>query len=252
VLLAPKPGIVYGPVRSRRLGRSLGINLLPAGRKTCTFDCRYCQYGWAGPCSPAGLGDHPFPSVGEVVDALARTLSRLPEPPAFLTFSGNGEPTLHPSFGEIVDGVGRLRNRMAPEARLAILSNSSEVGRPEVREALGRLDVRIMKLDAGSQATLLAYNRPAPGVRFERILEGLAALPQVTIQTLFCEGPAGNLDPESLSPWFESVRLIHPQLVQIYSLDRQSPCPRLVKASTERLEAVRNGLAARGVVAEVA
>jgi wyosine [tRNA(Phe)-imidazoG37] synthetase (radical SAM superfamily) len=251
MLLEPKRGITYGPVRSRRLGRSLGINILPAGRKLCNFDCRYCQYGWTDRALFAAATAETFPTAGDVLAAVALALEVLPEPPAYLTFSGNGEPTLHPRFGELVEGVRELRDRLAPTARTAILSNSTRVTDPTVRAALARLDVRIMKLDVGTEAGLRTYNGATAGITLEAITDGLRALPDVTIESLFTAGPAGNLAPAEVDAWLGRVAAIRPRVVQLYSLDRGAPCAELTRAPREELEAVGARLAALGVPAEI-
>lgn len=251
MLLRPQSGIIYGPVRSRRLGRSLGVNILPAGRKVCDFDCRYCQYGWTDRAFLKAMTVADYPAVPEVLDAVAATLRTLPEPPHYITFSGNGEPTLHPRFGEIVDGVKEARDRFAPGARTAILSNSSRVALPVIREALGRLDVRIMKLDAGSEACFRRYNRPVDGLTLETVVEGLKALPDVTLQTLFTGGLEGNLGDAEIEAWLGRVASIRPRRAQLYTLDREAPDRDLLPATAEQLEEVRARVAALGIEAEV-
>jgi wyosine [tRNA(Phe)-imidazoG37] synthetase (radical SAM superfamily) len=251
MLLSPQSGITYGPVRSRRLGRSLGVNILPAGRKICNFDCRYCQYGWTDRAFLKAMTAEDYPSVPDVLDAVSATLAALSEPPHYITFSGNGEPTLHPHFGAIVEGVSDARDRLAPAARTAILSNSSRVGISEVREALARLDVRIMKLDAGSEACFRRYNRPVDGLKLETVVEGLKALPDVTLQTLLTGGAAGNLADAEIEAWLGRVVGIRPRTVQLYTLDREAPDRDLVPATPAELSAVRAGVEERGIRAEV-
>jgi wyosine [tRNA(Phe)-imidazoG37] synthetase (radical SAM superfamily) len=251
MLLSPQNGITYGPVRSRRLGRSLGVNILPAGRKVCNFDCRYCQYGWTDRASVMAMTPAKYPSVPEILDAVAETLRTLPEPPHYITFSGNGESTLHPRFGEIVDGVKDARGRLAPAARTAILSNSSRVAFAEVRGALERIDVRIMKLDAGTEACFKRYNRPVDGLTLETVVEGLKALRDVTLQTLLTTGPAGNLVEPEIEAWLKKVASIRPRTVQLYTLDREAPDRDILLATAEQLEGVRTRVAALGIHAEV-
>lgn len=248
MLLKLKDSIIYGPVNSRRLGRSLGINLLPGNRKICSFNCSYCQYGWTKHFSPQAWLDELPPPVA-VEQALTEALASLPEPPAFLTFSGNGEATLHPAFPEMVEVVQTVRDRHCPSARTAILSNSSEVHRPEIRSALSRLDLRIMKLDAGSPAQLAAYNQPAPDVRLPDLLAGLAGLPSLIIQTLFSGGPGGNSSPPAVESWLEAVGRLKPQRVQLYSLDRDWPGRDLQPASPAFMEAVAGRLRQAGIPA---
>ncbi len=251
MLLSPKRFIIYGPVRSRRLGRSLGINILPSGRKVCTFDCRYCQYGWTDPADHTGdPAPYGLATPESVADAL-RDILAAPEKPDYLTFSGNGEPTLHPRFGDVVDAVIAVRDRMAPRARTAILSNSSRVTDPAVRDALAKLDVRIMKLDTGTEERFRAYNGAIGGLRLDRIVEGLRQLPDVTLQTLFTAGPAGNMDPPEVDAWIERVTEIRPRSVQIYSLDRSAPCDEIETVPRARLEEIASRLAALGIEARV-
>jgi wyosine [tRNA(Phe)-imidazoG37] synthetase (radical SAM superfamily) len=251
VLLALKESVTYGPVNSRRLGRSLGINLFPGSRKICTFDCAYCQYGWGEPVPGKAPLPETFPLTREVLEGLGAALAALPEPPAFITFSGNGEPTLHPRFAEIAGAVIEMRDRMAPAAKTAILSNSSTVARPSVRAALSRLDVRIMKLDAGDEETFRRFNRPAPGQTLQEVLDGLAKLGGVTLQSLFAAGPGGNLAPDRVSRWVEAAASLKPLTVQLYTLDREAPSKRLARASAAELGGIRSLLEARGIAAQV-
>ncbi len=249
MLLPVQPAIVYGPVRSRRLGRSLGINLLPTSAKACTFDCVYCQYGWTPPQAeaPARSG---LPTAGEVLAAVESALASLAEPPASHPFAGNGEPTLHPAFAEIVRGVTGLRDRLAPSCRTAVLSNASRLDDPAVREALAALDARIMKLDAGTEETFRRYNRPFGSTTLASVLAGLAALGGVTVQALFAEGPAGNSEPGEIRSWIENVIALHPLAVQLYTLDRGCPCEAIGPVGRRLLGAIRDVLISAGIPAE--
>ncbi len=249
MLLDLKRAATYGPVASRRLGRSLGINLLGSAAKVCTFDCLYCQYGWTPPDALAGDAHGRLPGVDEVLAQVEGALARLAEPPAYLTFSGNGEPTLHPRFGAIVDGVRAVRDRLAPSARTAILSNSTRVGDPAVRAALARLDVRIMKLDAGDEATFRRFNRPRGGVTFAQVLEGLRALGGVTVQALFADGPDGNAGSDEVRAWLDAVVSVRPVAAQIYTLARGYPSDRIGPVGARLLGAIRDRLRAFGVPA---
>lgn len=236
MLLELQKGIVYGPVQSRRLGRSLGINILPPGVKVCTFNCLYCQYGWT---DFSNIKNVPFPPVQKIIDAVGKALESLPMPPAYVTFSGNGEPTLHPQFSKIVDGVTQLKDGYAPSAKTAILSNSSRVHDPSVREALGKLDVRIMKLDAGRARTFKTYNKPYPGIFFFDIIQGLCSLEDVTIQALFTGGRLGNFKVKHLSEWIQKLERIKPIDVQVYTLDRGCPSDAIVKREKSDLEQIK-------------
>jgi len=250
VTLPPKEGITYGPVRSRRLGRSLGINLMPPRRKVCTFDCVYCQYGPTASYS-VDSAEPGLPTVPDVVTAVEQTLSRLPEPPQWLTFSGNGEPTLHPELPAMVGAVCALRDRLCPATGTAVLSCSSEVYRPEVRKALARLDQRIMKLDVGTSTGLAAYNRPAPGIELEGILAGLRELPDITIQALLTGGSAGNSEPGERAAWIDRVVSLSPATVQIYTLARPTSCGAIEAVPAPELDVPASELRLRGVNARV-
>jgi wyosine [tRNA(Phe)-imidazoG37] synthetase (radical SAM superfamily) len=235
MILELKKGLTYGPVRSRRLGASLGINLFPGPAKRCPFDCVYCQYGWtretAVDLSRDGLA---LPTPDEVEQAVVvRALEGLPELPAYLTFSGNGEPTLHPDFRAMVERANAVRTRFGGGLRTAVLSNSARVTDPVVRDALARLDVRIMKLDCGTERVFRRYNRPAPGVTLEAITAGLRTLAgraPVTIQSLVADGDAGNLDEAEGAAWIERLVAIKPIAVQLYTLARGCPSSDLVPA----------------------
>jgi len=239
ILLNPKPGIIYGPVNSRRLGASLGINLLPPGEKRCTFDCAYCHFGGtAGPPSPSDA----FPTIDQVLSAVGIALHNLQgSPPAFLTFSGNGEPTSHPQFLPIVEGVRALRDRLCPGSKLALLSNSTRLADARVRTALSLLDLRIMKLDAGTETVFRRYSRPLESLTLESVVHQLANLREVTLQTLFTGGAGGNSDPEHVSAWIEKVAAIRPVGVQIHTLDRDWPSTELAPVAPAAL----HGIAAR-------
>lgn len=220
-------------------------------RKVCSFDCVYCQYGWSDAAGLEAVGRGELPAVETVLEALEKALRTLPTPPDYLTFSGNGEATLHPQFGALVDGVTRLRVALAPDSRTAILSNSSRVTDPVVRAALARLDEPIMKLDAGTDAALRRYNRPLVPLGVAEIVAGLRALPRVTIQSLFCDGPEGNLDAENAAAWLDAVQSIRPVMVQIYSLDRGVPSQSIVAATPAQLAALGAAVESRGVRARV-
>ncbi len=251
MILELKKGPTYGPVRSRRLGRSLGINLFPGDEKRCPFDCVYCQYGWT--LRTAVHLDREvthLPTPREVEAAVSRALGSLLEPPAYLTFSGNGEPTLHPDFPEMVDRLVALRNRLGGGMRTAVLSNSALVTEPDIRGALARLDVRIMKLDCGTEEVFRRYNRPAPRLSLAGITEGLrslAAASPVTVQSLFAAGADGNMASENASAWVERLIRIKPAVVQLYSLARGHPASDLRPASKSELETLADVVRAAGI-----
>jgi wyosine [tRNA(Phe)-imidazoG37] synthetase (radical SAM superfamily) len=250
MLLEPKTEIVYGPINSRRLGSSLGINLLPGRSKVCTFDCIYCQYGFANPVAPGTRWDRDYPSVAEVIRAIEDALETLDPKPAYLTFSGNGEATLHPEFGTIVESLVRLRDRHTQASKTAILSNSSMVTDRATRRALERLDVRIMKLDAGNEALFRVYNRPGRGLTLDDITDGLELLSDVTIQSLFTGGALGNNSDSNISEWITRVKRISPIMVQVYTLDRESPSRLVAQLSLSELETISERVRESGMQAE--
>lgn len=251
-----QPGIIYGPVHSRRLGLSLGVNLLPSSYKLCSFNCLYCQYGWTPkPTLNPTYQTKDLPQPREVSDALEKSLQQIIRQRIKLdciTFSGNGEPTLHPELGEIVETAKILRDMYLPQVKLAILSNSSTVGRKDVRGTLNMLDLRVMKLDAGSEELIHRLNGPAPPFYLGEIVAGLKQLKDVILQSLFVQGRVTNADPDSLELWLEKVREIQPLLVQVYTLDRAPADTRLWKVNTATLQWIANQLRWRaGVKAEV-
>ena len=251
MLLDLKKDIIYGPVHSRRLGRSLGINLLPSARKTCPFNCVYCQYGWTKIHCTEKISSVLFPSVEDVRKALTKALTALKEPPSYITFSGNGEPTLHPQFGRMVKEVTVIRNELAPEAATAILSNSALVSRKSIREAILELDVHIMKLDCGTTKMFRRYNQPCSGVDLEQITEGLAEMPGVTIQTLVSSGKSGNLEARNIKEWIKRIKKIRPVLVQLYTLDRDYPDKNLRPATKDDLNQIKKQAENEGIAIQI-
>jgi wyosine [tRNA(Phe)-imidazoG37] synthetase (radical SAM superfamily) len=249
-------GIIYGPLRSRRLGLSLGINLLPQDYKLCSFNCVYCQYGWTHePVVDATRALKDLPRPAEVAGALEKALKAIARKRQKLdsvTFSGNGEPTMHPDFPEIVERAVGLRDQYLPHLKLATLSNSSTVTRPEIRSALDRLDLRIMKLDAGSEEIIHQLNGPAPPFYLKDIVTGLKDLKDVILQSLFVQGRITNADPDSVALWIESLREIRPSLVQVYTLDRVPADSRISKVNRPTLEWIASQVRWRaGVKAEI-
>ncbi len=245
-------GIIYGPVNSRRLGRSLGINLSPTDRKVCSFNCIYCHYGWTRELETNLEGrreDLPIPSAVE--RELRNVLENLDPPPDYITFSGNGEPSLHPDFPEIVDRVAAVRKEMGIEAKLAILSNSTGLDSEEVRKALARLDVRIMKLDAGNAETFRRINRPARQIDFNHIVENLSLLDGITLQSVFVAGAVTNADPPDVESWLEKVALVKPISLQVYSLENPPAMTGLCEVSPQVLRAIAEKVRRLGIDAHV-
>lgn len=249
MLLDLKRGVTYGPVSSRRLGRSLGINLFGSAKKLCTFDCLYCHFGWSDASAAEQLGATAVQKVDDVLGGVAAELERQGEPPAYLTFSGNGEPTLHPEFPALVEGVIGIRDRLAPGVRTAVFSNGSRAGDPRVRDALAKVDVRIMKLDVGNEETFRRFNQPVAGVTLAQVVAGLRTLEDVTLQSMFADGRAGNLDPGDVADWLDKVAVIAPLEVQVYTLARGYPSREIEPAAREKLDAIVALLHLRGIAA---
>jgi wyosine [tRNA(Phe)-imidazoG37] synthetase (radical SAM superfamily) len=249
-----KTGIVYGPVRSRRLGRSLGLNVSPVSYKLCSFNCVYCQYGWTDvDALDTAAYEKDFPTVEDFARTLERVLvEQRNEGIDNITFSGNGEPTLHPRFADLVNVATALKERYCPAARLGVLSNSTAVAVENVRAALEKLDFKIMKLDAGDPETFQEINRPCPQVGYREILANLKTIRNVTLQTMFVDGAFCNIDDQQVAVWIERVGEIKPVKAQIYSLHRPSAASSLKEVPAEKLTKIAAGTEGQtGVEVEV-
>lgn len=241
--------IVYGPIRSRRLGVSLGINLMPTTAKLCTFDCVYCECGWNQPVL------HPvLPTREEVYASLNLQLSTLHSQLNVITFSGNGEPTLHPDFLGIIQDTCALRNQYCPNAKISVLSNSTQLGRPDVIEALRLCDNRILKLDSAIDATMQLIDKPVnPRLTVEQIVQWLSLFNgDFTLQTCFLRGEyegqvIDNTTPEELAAWYNIIDRLHPKQVMIYVIDRATPLKTLSKVPAPEMEAIAAPLHAKGI-----
>ena len=232
--------IIYGPIKSRRLGWSLGLNVLPVSYKLCSFNCVYCQYGWTDICTTDTvhkLAD--FPTLDDFGKALESALREHQDKEINnITFSGNGEPTLHPQFKELVDIAEQLKKEYFPKAKLGVLSNSSAVSIEKVRQALAKLDFRIMKLDAGDLKTFRKINRPCKGVGYRTILNDLKSLENIILQTVFVDGTISNIGEREVREWIERVDEIKPMRAQIYSLHRPPAETSLREVLAERLREI--------------
>jgi wyosine [tRNA(Phe)-imidazoG37] synthetase (radical SAM superfamily) len=231
-------GILYGPVDSRRLGLSLGINLMPATYKLCSFNCVYCHYGYTDVHTmDARKHIEDMPPLDAVLTEVEKALQSEKEF-AYLTFSGNGEPTLYPWFAELVDILVDLRNRNRPHVKIALLSNSTGLASEGVRESIPKIDVPVFKLDAGTESKWMAINRPVKGIRFSEIIESLISLEEILLQTVLFGGDPSNVTEDELTAYFEAVRRIRPREVQLYSIDRPVPRARIELVSPEALRAI--------------
>jgi len=223
-------GIINGPVRSRRLGVSLGLNLIPLHSKLCTFDCPYCECGFNTPKAPHSR----WPSPDLVADALRKTLERMGAPPDWVTFAGNGEPTMHPRFPAVVERVLEVRDRLAPGVKVVVMSNGLSSGRPAVRDTLNRVDERLMKLDPGPPQLVngVAYDRAA-------LVDDLRGLVDVTVQALVVEGPGfSGASDSAVAEWLEHLRRLQPKAVQVYSIARPPADARLKPVARAQLDAI--------------
>ncbi len=230
---------VFGPIHSRRLGSSLGINLLPRHGKICNFDCIYCECGW----NKDGRDDSVLPTAAEVRSALEDKLSACMLdgiPIDSITFSGDGEPTLNPEFPRIIDDTLRLRDSWYPDARVSVLSNATRVHIPEIAAALKRVDNPILKIDAPTDELIARINHPAPGYRLERVLEALRGFQgDFVLQTMFLRSPDfDSASPEVLGGWMDIVRDLRPRKIMVYTIDRPTPAQNLGKFTASEMRAL--------------
>lgn len=241
---------IFGPIHSRRLGSSLGVNLLPPNAKVCSFECVYCECGFA-----TTHGEARIPSrhdIGECLEAKLRTLKAENSPVDVITFAGNGEPTLHPHFGEIIDDTIALRNRYYPSAKVSVLSNATRIHKPGVRAALLKVDNNILKLDSAIEATAKLINQPRhPDFSITKIIDEMATFDNAIVQTLFFSGNyknqhIDNTTETEIAAWLEALRKIKPRQVMIYSLDRATPVENLQKADITVLNAIAKRVQALG------
>lgn len=243
------PSPIYGPVHSRRLGLSLGINLMPADGKICTFDCLYCECGFN---ADRRTRSH-YPTREIVVEALEKQLIKMHndnEHPDVLTFAGNGEPTGNPHFPEIIDDTVKLRDKWCPDAKISVLSNSTFIHREKVRLALMKVDNNILKLDTVNADYIKKVDRPTqPTYDVNDIIEDLKWFNgHVIIQTMFMKGDGtDNTVDEYVMPWLDAVKSIKPQEVMVYTIDRETPDRMLQKASHEELDRIKDLVVASGI-----
>ena len=242
------PSPIFGPVNSRRLGISLGINLLPGDGKWCSFDCVYCECGLNKDHKPK----LPLPTLEEVAEKLEHKLWEMKESGEKLdviTFSGNGEPTMHPKFPQVIDIVIALRNKYFPNAKVSVLSNSTQVHREEIRQALLKADNAIMKLDTANKAYINLVDQPNEAYNMDTVIESLEKMNgKAIVQTILMKGKikakngnsvsADNCRDEYIMPYIETLKKINPRKVMIYTLDREWPTEGLEKADKSTMDAI--------------
>jgi wyosine [tRNA(Phe)-imidazoG37] synthetase (radical SAM superfamily) len=240
---------IFGPVKSRRLGNSLGINLLPVSKKMCTFDCIYCECGWN---KDSENGNAELPTRDQVRGELEEKLVQMKlenNIPDSITFAGNGEPTIHPEFPGIIEDTFMLRSKYFPVAEITVLSNSSTIHKPDIFNALNKVDNNILKLDAGLESTFQKINRPrSKDLTLDSIVQQLRKFRQkAVIQTLFVRGTVDgetidNTKPAEILAWINHIRFIRPRYVMLYPIDRATPAQGLKVVPKEELYKIADRL----------
>jgi len=247
--------IIVGPLKSRRLGKSLGVNLLPLSSKLCNFDCIYCECGWNVNGNPENVKLQ-FNAAEDVHTALEKRLRELKAEgnlPDAITFSGNGEPTMHPHFAQIVNSTIALRNQHAPQAKVCVLTNATLIHRPAVMAALQKVDRAMLKLDAGFDETVKILNNPQGDFSVAKLVESMKTFGEkLIVQTMFLRGTykgvtVDNTTPEEVNRWLEILKELQPREVTIYTVDRDTPAQGLQKVSPEKLEEIAAKVRALGI-----
>lgn len=248
--------IIFGPIISRRLGHSLGVNLLPANGKICTFDCIYCECGW----NKDGRNDKTIPTKEMVFQAMDEKFAELEKdgtPVDTITFSGNGEPTLHPDFPEIIDYTLKMRDKYFPKAAVSVLSNASMINKKEVRDALMKITNPILKLDSGLLKYVKLINNPQYEYSIEETVNNLRLFNgDFILQTMFLKGLVNGerVDmtlPEITKPWIDIVLDLRPREVMMYSLDRETPAKHLEKVTVEEMQKIAVPLIENGIKVQI-
>jgi len=248
---------IFGPVHSRRLGVSLGVNLGPNDGKVCSFDCLYCEAGY----NEQGPGTTGLPLAEDVREQLRERLSAMKESGEKLdviTFSGNGEPTMHPDFAQVIDDTVALRDQYFPDVKISVLSNATCISRQGVAEALSRVDNNVLKLDSAIDSTMRALDRPlSPTYSVAKAIDGISRFKgSAIVQTMLTRGvhdgvTVDNTTPAEIDALVEAYRRIAPREVMLYSIDRQTPEHSLVKVSRDELEAVAERVRKLGIAVQV-
>jgi wyosine [tRNA(Phe)-imidazoG37] synthetase (radical SAM superfamily) len=248
--------IIFGPVKSRRLGISLGINLLPDTQKLCNFNCIYCECGW-------NSGDKikaAFPKAEEVKQMLETRLQEMKEKKVkinVITFAGNGEPTMHPNFQNIIASTIELRNKYFPEVKIAVLSNATLVNKPEIFRALNLVDLNILKIDSAFEDTCRLLNQPAGHFSIDEIISNLQKFKgNLIIQTMFIKGcfkgtEFDNTTKREIDAWLEVLKKINPSHVMIYTVARDTPTEGVEKISSGKLEQIAEFVKRSGISVSV-
>ncbi len=244
--------IIFGPIKSRRLGVSLGVNLLPTNGKLCNFDCIYCECGWTDKKSEK-LRFNPKEEVISRLEEVLKCRKERGEPLDVITYAGNGEPTMHPDFAEIIDKSIELRDIYFPDVKIAVLSNATLLERESVRKALERVDRAILKIDSALDESIKLIDNQRGNYSLQRVIDMMKRFEgEIVIQTMFLRGEykgkiVDNTTDEELDALIEVLKDINPSMVMIYSIDRATPLDTLEKVSSEELEAIGKRLEVNGI-----
>ena len=243
--------VVYGPISSRRLGNSLGINILPISRKVCSSNCVYCQYGWTIPThseEKVKRSDRLLSEIAEAFQSYAKEGTAVD----CITVAGNGEPTLHPELYQLTVGIKKLRDHYFPNAAVGILTDSTQITKPSVCRALNLFDALYMKFDAADEATWKRINNPLVKVRFNEILKALRNLPDIILQSMFIQGAYDNTTEAHIRSWISVVGSIKPSSVHLYTIDRGTAAEGVQAVSRAELQLIADSLTtATGISASV-
>jgi len=249
--------LIFGPIHSRRLGLSLGVNLLPTDAKICSFNCIYCECGFN-----TTMHESPIPNREQVRETLEAKLQEMVaegQIPDVITFAGNGEPTLHAEFDGIIDDTIALRNKYCPTAKVSVLSNSTRIHKPNVFAALSKVDNNILKFDSAIDRTMKLMDKPVgKEINVEWFIDHLKKFEgQLIIQTMFLRGETkgekiDNTTDEEVEAWINALEQIHPKQVMMYSLDREAPTQNLQKVSVAELNVIADKVRTRGFDVSVA
>jgi wyosine [tRNA(Phe)-imidazoG37] synthetase (radical SAM superfamily) len=249
--------IVFGPVNSRRLGVSLGINLLPNDSKLCNFNCIYCECGWTKNEAGTKKRFHPRIDVATKLEEKLQKMKADGQLPDVITYAGNGEPTMHPEFDGIIDDTIRLREEYCREAKIAVLTNATMLHKDSVMNALLRIDQNILKLDSAYEETISQINIPLGNIDKKRIMEGIKKFDgNFILQTLFVKGSyegktVDNSTEKEVNAWLEDVKELRPKEVMIYTIARDTPVPDLEKVSKERLDEIAGMVNQLGIKTQI-
>lgn len=249
--------LIFGPVRSRRLGVSLGINLLPTHRKFCSFNCIYCECGWTDKQQAPKMELPKQHDIKHVLEKRLLELQNTDLQPNSITFAGNGEPTMHPHFAGIINDTCRLRDAYAPDAKISVLTNGSMLHKTSVIEALKKVDNNLLKLDGGNEEIISKINLPLKAFRLGEYVEQLKQFNgKLTIQSLFLRGVVNGLQVDNTSTkeindWLKLIKQIKPERVMVYAIERDTAGDGIIKIPQAELESIAAKVRAAGIDAAV-